>query len=508
MPETSEPQSCPEKPIVQRNGFRICDGIFSVGSVSRVSGSRLHELFNPSTLGLKRDQKRAAEEARQLFGKPFYAAQLTHYGIPFQASAAGSELFFLLKDAAREGRCNQVPESVRELEAAMRRDYEPLHRKWESDMAAWRAAKERRDDEAFEKCKTPVEKANFDLQRFMDFYFLTDGKPDQAKTLEPLALHGFAKAWKLESMAWSTPGLHACNGGMSDDRTLCIGWDRGEVFKLARSITERAYTADKALRKAKWEQQLEAHRRYTARKQSRETAGGADGCPKPFSLDSCQGSYIIQCDTITEGWTSDMTGDTLMMDISRGNGGGLSAHFHFGIVRGTMVFSLSDNIVKALADGDSDASSRSEDADGYEEGNGGDDRQDDKGDGESGDKDDVDQQQSAIGGKKRKSGEASLEQGTEPADASAKRRKTGNLPPPSPTRRLYFQLDGYDANEGDAFPEPDPGHIDFLSDDCAAFAGLAYRLTFVADNVEFRGYKLKTASPFSPIRRDRYGVGC
>lgn len=102
MPQPSEPQSCPEPPIVKRNGFQIYKEVFSVGGVDRVSGSRLLELFNPTTLRLKRDQKDAAEEARKLFKKTFYVAQLKHYGVPHKASSTSTELWCALHDAVRQ----------------------------------------------------------------------------------------------------------------------------------------------------------------------------------------------------------------------------------------------------------------------------------------------------------------------------------------------------------------------------------------------------------------------
>lgn len=349
----------------------------------------------------------------------------------------------------------------------MRADHEPLHHKWEADCAAWNAEKKRRDDEAFKNCKTPDERATFDPNRFMDLYFLTDRKPDKAKTTEPLALRGYHDKWKLHNMAEKVPGLHTYSGGLSPDRELCIGWNREEVFKLASSISDRADKANKAQQKAKWEQQLEIHQKYTAQMQSKETSNGANKHPKAFSLDRCQGSYVIQCREITEGWLDDLRGHTHTMDISSGSGNTLRATYDFGIIEGAMILSLSEDTLQTIVSEDnldSEASLSDEDDE---------------------DEDDED----STSGKKRKLGKASLAQASAALrDANAKRRKT--TPLPSLSRRVYFRLRGRETGEGEVFSNPDSGHIDFLSDSCATFAGLVYDLTHVGENVEFRGYKV------------------
>lgn len=110
-----------------------------------------------------------------------------------------------------------------QIEASLRADYAPLHQKWEADYAVWSAEKKRRDDEAFAKCKAPGERANFDLHRFTDMYFLTDGKPDKTKAPEPLVLSELREPWHLRTMAERIPGLHTRSVGPSSKTELCIG---------------------------------------------------------------------------------------------------------------------------------------------------------------------------------------------------------------------------------------------------------------------------------------------
>ncbi|KAL6690047.1 hypothetical protein J3F84DRAFT_405444 [Trichoderma pleuroticola] len=354
----------------------------------------------------------------------------------------------------------------------MRADYEPLQQKWEADCAAWRAEMKRRDDEAFARCKTPSERAAFDPQRFIDMYFLTDGEPDMAKTTEALALDGLDRGWKLQDLARKVPGLHT--------------WG-------AKTITDRKDETIRAQNEVLWKEQLERYQKYVAQVQSKGT-NGTNQHSEVFNLDRCQGSYIIRCDEITEGWLDTLKGHMLTMDISSGKGSTRRAAYDFGIIEGTMILSLSEDAFQALDSQYSEGSSGDEDGE--------DENQDD----EDKDRDDTDSQVS-TNGKKRKPGDDVQAQGT--GHANAKRRKTNPLP--SPTRRVYFRLHGRETGEGEVLPYPDSGHIDFLSDDYASFAGVVYELTHVGQNVEFRGYRVSDRprvkpEPWETFLYGRYGL--
>lgn len=492
MSKTSVLQE-PQPPILKRDGFQLRKGVFSIDAIDRVEGSRLHELFNPSTLRLKRDQKAATEEARRLFRRPFFAAQLRYYGVNFPSSASKLELQVLLQDVVRQGKCNHVPQSVVELEASMRADYEPLQQKWEADCVAWLAEMKRRDDEAFERCKTPSERAAFDPQRFIDMYFLTDGEPDMAKSTEALALDGLDRGWKLQDAARKVPGLHTWGGGYLEARKICIGWNREEVFRLAKSIMDRQDAANRAQQEALWKEQLERHQKYVDQVQSKG-ANGMNQHSEVFNLDRCQGSYVVRCDEITEGWLDTLKGHTLTMDISSGKGSTRHAAYDFGIIQGTIILSLSEDAFQALDSLYSEASSGDE--------SGGDEGQDH----EDKDRGDTDSQIS-TNGKKRKPGNDLQAQGT--GHTNAKRRKIKPLP--SPSRRVYFRLHGRETGEGEVLPYPDSGHIDYLSDDCTSFAGVVYDLTHVGNNVEFRGYRVSDKphvkpEPWETFLFGRYGL--
>ncbi|KAH8123423.1 hypothetical protein LI328DRAFT_156910 [Trichoderma asperelloides] len=458
-------------------------------------------------------------DTRRLFSKAFFAAQLKYYGIPFPPSARSSTLKALLRDEVCEGKCDSVPESVVELEAAMRRDYEPLYQKWESEFAAWSAEKERLDDEAFEKCETPSEQASFDIRRFLDCYFLTDGKLDLTKAPQTLVLHGEGELSNLSWKVHEIQGLHTWTSThqFGEPVTCFIGWDHDEIKRLGREFIDREAEAERARRRSKWEEHMETHKKYIAGIQPKEkAANGVDESSKPFDLDRCVGSYVIRCDAIMDEWSTEHTGDTLSMDISYNSTENmLLAAYNFGILKGTMTLSLSEDPLKEMfgaEDPDAESSMGEDEVDDTSE----DDEDDKNNKHDEHDHDEHDENgkeskggivvEESTNGKKRK---VSLEQDTDsatnPCD-NAKKRKTAPEPPPS--RRVYLRLEGYETGEGEEIYFPEPGHIDFTSDGCVKFEGLMYTLSYVGENVKFEGYKISDKPQTKPgdYERSMYEV--
>lgn len=97
MPTTPPPP--PDKPVLKRDGFTVRDGIVSSQGHERLDGSRLEALFHPDRLRLQRDQKKAVDDAKRLFGRHFFAAQLRYYGITFPKTATEAQLHSLLEKA-------------------------------------------------------------------------------------------------------------------------------------------------------------------------------------------------------------------------------------------------------------------------------------------------------------------------------------------------------------------------------------------------------------------------
>ncbi|KAM6540370.1 hypothetical protein FALCPG4_002088 [Fusarium falciforme] len=463
-------ESRPEPPAIREKGFRLSYGRFTAaaGDVDRVEGSRLRVLFNPGSLRLKRDQKEAQEAAKVLNTKQFLAGQLRHYGIKFPSSANSGQLRDFLRDAVFAGKCDHVPGSVMLLRDAMERKLAPLHKKWEDDVRDWDTRKKRKEDEAINRCTTPGERANCDLGRFLDYYFLTDGEPDQTKTPEAFAVYGFGGRASLHHMAEKIPGLHTMSGGPGENRTICIGWSDSAVRRLAMAIGRQAHEEEKKKQESEWEKAMEAHHDYVSNfnqassSQGKKTRTGKGKPSQNFELGRCVGSYLVKCDAVSDGWSSrsDFT-----MDIWEGKGA-LTADYHFGIIQGAMLLSQSEETLDALTGTGDDS----------------DDGSDDGSDSEEFDEDEEDDEKPKT--KKRLAkGVSASKKGAAPA---SKRRKVT----PSLARRVYYRLRGLETGEGEILPDSEPGHLDFLSDSCATFVGLAYHFPYVGKNVEFRGYKV------------------
>jgi hypothetical protein len=105
----SEFKPRPEPPVLKWKGFTLCETVFSVKGILPVEGSRLRELFDPSTLRLHRDRMAAIQDAEILFNKTFFDAQLRHYGIEFKKSLPKDELELLLRDAVLSGKVIPLP---------------------------------------------------------------------------------------------------------------------------------------------------------------------------------------------------------------------------------------------------------------------------------------------------------------------------------------------------------------------------------------------------------------
>lgn len=75
-----------------------------MNNIERVSGPRLLDLLHLDTITNLSHQMIAQLDARRLFSKAFFAAQLKYYEIPFAPSAKSSTLKALLRDEVCEGK--------------------------------------------------------------------------------------------------------------------------------------------------------------------------------------------------------------------------------------------------------------------------------------------------------------------------------------------------------------------------------------------------------------------
>lgn len=482
----AEAESRPEPPVLKRKGFQLCKDRFSVANIDRVDGSILREIFNPTGLGL--GQALVWRITDKTFEKTFLKAQLRYYGISYPVFGTMHQLRDLLEVAAEQGRvsihqrcivhlsllclllpsqCDMVPNSVLALQESMQDEYGPLLRKWEEDVKAWDANKQKRDDEAFEKCTTPSERANFDAKRFINYYFLTNGIPDRTKTPEPLALYGLKDKFGIFFASSEISGLSTTKGSFYGEHTVCIGWDSDKLHALAKEVAKEDERLQREKQDARWEKCMEMHHKYVSdlEKNASPRNDDTNASERPsFYLHRSRGSYIVKCDPVRDEWPNDAEkGFTL--DISDKKGDVFIATFNFGIIRGTMILSGSEESLETYSAITTETLNFS-----------------DFSDSEDTRLDDPDAEKKAE--LKRTLQRAAIaSKGTD--IWSSKRRKVA----PTQSRRVYFRIRGREAGEGEYF-DTQSGHIDFLSDDCATFKGLAYWFPFFAKDVEFQGYKV------------------
>ncbi|KAK7559432.1 hypothetical protein IWX50DRAFT_655072 [Phyllosticta citricarpa] len=95
-------------------------------------------------------QLKARKDAKKLFKKPFFAAQLKYHDIKFKSSRKVDDLRNLLEESIRQ-------DSVIEFQLQMKSDYKPQRRDWANAYRAW-------DERNKEKCNTPPDRAEYDFE--------------------------------------------------------------------------------------------------------------------------------------------------------------------------------------------------------------------------------------------------------------------------------------------------------------------------------------------------------
>ncbi|KAH6692222.1 hypothetical protein F5X68DRAFT_187925 [Plectosphaerella plurivora] len=326
----------PPYPMLTCEGFQLNGRCFSFRGIRRVSVSRLRELFHPECLRLDRDQRAAVEEGRKLFSPAVFVAQLRHYDIQFPASSTATGV--RLHDAVMQGQCDDVLESIASLESDMRQEREADACRWEEAKRAWH---EEQKNEAFRNARTATERATCDVSRFMNHYFFTDGNPDPSKTPEPLRLRSFVNHHAVHAAAAKVPGLQTLSKGTG---TLVMSWDRRKVFG-SRVLENSALKTQEKVTKATSERAVMEHRVLIAQEERGQE--GRKPKTKSFKLAACAGSYVVRCKDIYGNrppFTMDITVPTVGRYVT-------AAAFDFGIMKGTMLLSLSEDALSAVLKG-------------------------------------------------------------------------------------------------------------------------------------------------------------
>lgn len=369
-----------------------------------------------------------------------------------------------------------VPAHVIRLHQEMTRDYDKEVEAWARIIATWDVELRRRQEEAWAQLETPSERAGYDLDRFMEHYFLTDGQPDPSKKPEPLALYGFKDdqvMTELQGRAAGVPGLEIAMGSQGEDRTICIGWDRAAVCGLAGEIENIAIGRQRKKNEAEWDKAMQVHQRYVITQdqarshlqaESPSAVSPVEVSKENFTLQRCRGSFVVKCRAIGEMVPDNFS--IFSIDISDSpahNGETLHAAVNFGVFQGTAILSLNESVLdwfvrfydkKAWAVTGRDPNSAPS---------------------------------AATNGKRKAEGEAE--------DApSAKQRK---LDGPHPEGRVMVRMRGRDVVAGQNCHDIQSGYLDFADSDCVKFKGVV-DIPGVGEDIEVEGFRVGTSAAVDP----------
>ncbi|KAF4461164.1 hypothetical protein FALBO_12043 [Fusarium albosuccineum] len=331
-PEDSN-NSKPPAFIVMERGFRLSDGVFtaSAGNVARVDGSRLRALFNPTSLPLEHEQDEAAEAAAVLSNKEFVAGQLKHYGIKFSSTAKLGAIREVLRQAVDQGKCDRVPRPVRRIEEALRRDAE---QQWDMD----------REDDDFTQCTTPGERAECDIHRFLDYYFLTNGNPDpwnwprRFPTLQSISGTRRKGKERQREDGRGNDVHHQPYATASRQRPLSYK----DCLDVVMSERAAHIEGKKRRREDDWENDV--HHQPYATTSRRRPPSDDDDATHSHDLDHLEGSYVIESEAYgISFWSSRRR---LTLDIGKVKDGVLMAAYDFGEYYGTMALSPSKEVLR------------------------------------------------------------------------------------------------------------------------------------------------------------------
>jgi hypothetical protein len=337
-------------------------------------------------------------------------------------------------------------------------------------------------EEAWQKCTTPGQRALHSLDRFMDYYFLTNGRPDRTKTTEPLALYGYTSRHEMTNRAERIPRLENTSAFHDSERIVCIGWDRSAVWELASTIGAAAEAKKAKEEEDAWEETMEEHREFVANIKKKKK-GEKGPVSEHEKLERCKGSYVVQCEELAGGWDNC---DSLNIDIAAGPKSGiLEAAVEFGTVESTMMLAFNETDLEAyMAVASEDSES---DMDDYDEEN---DSEDDN-------------QPTAPTSKKRKA----ITKATASNVGRGRPKKQAKTSADS-SNRLFFRLRGRETGERVIFSNLDKGYLDFTNSDFVAFKGVG-SMPAVGSAVPFEGFKVSAeaaakAEPWSAFSEAAY----
>ncbi|KAK7937700.1 uncharacterized protein PG986_014568 [Apiospora aurea] len=351
--------------------------------------------------------------------------------------------------------------------------------KYADEMKAWRKDL----DDAFAKVKEeahqrwlksdPETQASEDLDKFLAHYFMNDqGEPDPAKTIEPLALYTECElSCKLYEKAQHVPGLETASGGEGDWKALCIGWDRDAVRALAYEVDAKSRDELEDAKVEDWRQWMQTYNTHAYWAADPDNTNVIPKSRQPAQLQACKGHYKVRCEALEKVWSSQ---EIFTLDVADGpdpstTGPSITlGRLEMTFFEGTML-SLNEQDMDTYIDGASDKEDSSIDTDESE------------GTDEETDEEEVEvTKDTAVSGSKRKAA---------PASATRSRSAKKERKEPKHARRVYLRLRDCELHEGQIWPTPGKGHLDFTDDTYTRFNGVVL-LPFLYTTVTFQGYRM------------------
>ncbi|KAL9585250.1 MAG: hypothetical protein Q9212_001642 [Teloschistes hypoglaucus] len=297
----------PEAPQPSRKqGYTYGLDGFTVNKIHRADPARLRYLLLPQLTQGVRAKKAAEEEAKRIIKKPWTVAQLHHYGIKTNSKVTA--------DGARDLLSRSVAGGLKQSNE---------HRVFEST----RVARE------FNALDTPTAQAQYSIDMFLRRYFLDEnGKPEQSKTREPVALPGFDNRAQMHAAVEPIPGLVSESGGDGRERTVVVGWRDTGVGRVAGQIKREQRSMQEHTAKAAWDQLRRKHEDFAKLSKTPDAN-------ETFSFSNAWGQYIIKCEAADDYNDLDQT-SKLRLRITKGKDGWYGI-FDFGILSGIMLLGKS-----------------------------------------------------------------------------------------------------------------------------------------------------------------------
>ena len=302
----------------------------------------------------------------------------------------------------------------------------------------------------YAKLVLPAAKANYDIDLFLDEFFLRD----ESKAISAMKLPGLNNRSMMHAAAEKIPGLHTISHGTEPTRTLAIGWDRNAVFSAAATGSAEEDKKRPVQQDAGWQARTDKHRALTATRDSSKVG-------RQIRVHHASGTFSVRCDEFASQWPEDASNFHLRFTGAR------FAIFNLGVLEGVMRFGITH---------------KSATSDGF-------DSEDDYKDSES-----EHEETSLLKNPKSSSKNPKKRSLTSPGSAIPALKRV-KLPPTTTSSplRLYFQWRGRETGEGviqlDSDKNPaNTGYIEMSDKRCVAFSGVA-NFGFAGEKVRFEGFK-------------------